>query len=69
MIKKTHIMYEANLTHGRLEKYLNILLTDNFLRKKTAGRETYYEITKQGYKYLAEIRKLEKISEAFGIPI
>lgn len=68
-MKKTHIMYAANLTHKRLEKYLNLLLTNNFLEIKNSRNQKYYTITKQGYKFLAEMRRLKKFSEAFGISI
>jgi predicted transcriptional regulator len=68
-IKKTHIMYNANLTHDRLEKHLNILLLNNFLEKSNVKNETFYTITKKGYDFLMEIRKLKKMSEAFGIPV
>ncbi len=68
-IKKTHIMYGANLTHDRLEKYLEMLLANNFLEKSNAKKETFYTITKKGYDFLMEIRKLKKMSEAFGVPV
>jgi len=68
-IKKTHLMYHANLTHERLKKYLEILLLNNSLKESKTGNETFYSITKKGYDFLAEIRRLKKMSEAFGIPM
>jgi predicted transcriptional regulator len=68
-IKKTHIMYNANLTHDRLEKHLKVLLLNNFLEKSNVKNETFYTITKKGYDFLMEIRRLKKMSEAFGIPV
>lgn len=68
-IKKTHIMYDANLTYKRLEKYLEILMLNNFLEKTKIKNETFYRLTKRGYNFLTEIRRLEKMSKAFGIPI
>jgi predicted transcriptional regulator len=62
-------MYNANLTHSRLEKYLEILLLNRFLKKSKIKNETFYTLTKKGYDFLTEIRKLEKMSEAFGIPV
>jgi predicted transcriptional regulator len=68
-IKKTHIMYNANLTHERLEKYLETLLINGFLERTTVKNETFYTITEQGFKFMTEIRKLKKMTEAFGIPV
>jgi len=68
-IKKTHIMYDANLTHNRLEKYLGILFLNKFLEKNDDKNQTFYKITKKGYEFLAEIRRLKKMSEAFGISV
>ncbi len=62
-------MYDANLTHKRLEKYLNLLLLNNFIEKSKGKKETFYKITKRGYDFLTEIRRLKKMSEAFGIPV
>ncbi|MDQ1280275.1 MAG: Winged helix-turn-helix, partial [Thermoproteota archaeon] len=30
-IKKTHIMYKANMSHGQLEKYLEMLVSKGLL--------------------------------------
>lgn len=68
-IKKTHIMYHANLTHGRLEKYLQILLSNKSLEESKIKNETFYMLTEKGNQFLSEIRRLKKMSEAFGIPI
>lgn len=62
-------MYNANLTHERLEEYLEMLLLNGFLERSKIKNETFYAITKKGYDFLAEIRKLKKMSEAFGIPV
>lgn len=68
-IKKTHIMYHANLTHKRLERYLQILLLNNSLEESKVKNETFYTLTEKGNQFLSEIRRLKKMSEAFGIPI
>ena len=68
-IKKTHLMYRANLTHERLKKYLETLLLNNFLEESKAGNQTFYTITEKGNKFLMEMRRLKKMSEAFGIPM
>jgi predicted transcriptional regulator len=66
---KTHIVYKANLTHSRLKEYLDFLLSKEFIEEKNNGNEIYFVITEKGLKFLNEINKLRKMSDAFGIPL
>lgn len=66
---KTHIVYKANLTHSRLKEYLDFLLSKEFIEEKNNGGETFFTITEKGVKFLNDINKLKKISDAFGIPL
>jgi predicted transcriptional regulator len=68
-LKKTHIVYKANLTHSRLEEYLEFLLAKKFVVEKSKGKHTFYEITEKGVEFLGEVNKLKEISDAFGIPL
>jgi predicted transcriptional regulator len=68
-IKKTHIMYDANLTHDRLESYLKTLTGNGFIESKKVGKDTFFSLTRKGAEYLAEMRRLKEMSEAFGIPV
>lgn len=66
-LKKTHIVYKANLTHKRLDEYLLSLLEKKFICEITVNGKKYFKITKKGENLLHEIRKLKEISDAFGI--
>ena len=68
-MKKTHIVYKANLTHARLKEYLDFLISKEFIEEKKAGSETFFMITPKGAKFLVDINKLRKISDAFGVPL
>ena len=68
-MRKTHIVYKANLTHMRLKEYLDFLISKEFIQEETHGRETFFVITQKGSKFLADINKLRKLSDAFGVPI
>ena len=68
-MKKTHIVYKANLTHMRLEKYTEFLLSRNLINEQRMGNQTFFMITDEGARFLEKINKLQKISDAFGIPI
>ena len=68
-MRKTHIVYKANLTHSRLKEYLDFLISKEFIEEKNSGRETFFIITEKGIKFLNDINRLRKISDAFGIPL
>ncbi len=68
-MRKTHIVYKANLTHSRLKGYLDFLITKEFIEEKKTKNKTFFVITERGFKFLKEIKKLRKISEAFGVPL
>jgi len=56
--KKTHIMYESNLSYNLLMQYLNLLLKIGLIRKNNDGN---YEISRRGQRFLEECRAfLEK---------
>ena len=48
-VKKTRIMYQANLSFVQLNKYLNKLLKQDLI---TFDRTGYYSITQNGMKFL-----------------
>ncbi|MEM5790691.1 MAG: winged helix-turn-helix domain-containing protein [Candidatus Aenigmatarchaeota archaeon] len=68
-LKKTHIVYKANLTHSRLDKYLDFMLSKQYLVEEKIGNQIFFSITKKGQKLLDEIKKLRELSEAFGVPL
>ncbi len=68
-VKPTHILYGANLSHKRMKKYLALLLENGFIEEVEERGRKYYKITDKGYAFIIEFRKVEKLSEAFGIPI
>ncbi len=57
--KPTKIMVDANLSHDRLVKYLNILLEKGLL-EKVGGSEALYKITEKGIIYLSEFKGFRK---------
>ncbi len=69
MLKKTHIVYKANLTHTRVQPYLDFLLENGFLKEEHSGSQTYFAITKKGMNFLGEVNRLKEISDAFGLPL
>lgn len=58
-IKKTALLYKANLNHSLLNKYLNFMI-----EKKLLVRDNdLYSITEKGYEFLVLSRKLQRLLE------
>ncbi|MBI2542716.1 MAG: hypothetical protein HYW24_00825 [Candidatus Aenigmarchaeota archaeon] len=68
-MKKTHIVYKANLTHSRLGEYLNHLMSNEFITEQKMGTQTFYTITGKGEGFLNGVNKLKGIADAFGVPL
>jgi predicted transcriptional regulator len=58
--RKTHIMYQANLSFRQLEEYLNFLLEKNLLTISGEPHAPIYEITPQGIQYLKNFQELSR---------
>ncbi len=58
-LKKTHIMYGANLSYDLLKKYLTKTLQSGFLNKEGS----HYTITDKGKKYLQKYKEYETSQE------
>lgn len=67
--KSTHILYGANLSHKRLKMHLDMLLENEFLELISMGGRTYYKMTPKGVKFIIEYKKIEEITDAFGLSI
>ena len=68
-IKRTHIVYKANLTHSRLDEYLDTLISKHFIEEDIEGRNKFYRITDSGVRFLGNVNKLRGIADAFGVPL
>jgi len=67
--KSTHILYGANLSHKRLKMHLDTLIENGFLEMVSLKGRPYFKITPKGVKFIIEYRKIEEITDAFGISI
>ena len=66
--KRTKIIRYANLDWDMAEKYLNALIDENFVEKRTEeetrGKESYIMIDK-GRKFLESTEKIMKLTKIF----
>lgn len=67
--KPTHVLYKSNLSHKLLKDHLNNLLQKGLIEVEINGNKTFYKITKKGREFIIEFRKIEKLSQAFGLPV
>ena len=67
--KPTRILYGANLSHSALKEYLNLLLSNGFIKEIKDNKHSLYTLTKKGYEFINESRKIKRLTEAFGIPM
>lgn len=68
-LKKTHIVYKANLTHKRVQEYLDFLLSKGFLIEEKSGNQIFFVITEKGMTFLSEANKMRNVSDSFGLPL
>ncbi|OYT67791.1 MAG: hypothetical protein B6U65_02125 [Candidatus Wolframiiraptor sp. EX4484-121] len=60
--KVSKLLLYANLSYDRLMKYLKEL-SEKGLVEEEMGE---YRLTERGYRFLEELRRAEKLAEAFG---
>lgn len=56
-IRKTHIMYRANLSHLQLEKYLEALIDKQLLKKEN----DFYVTTSQGIEFIEKFKEIQSL--------
>lgn len=69
IVKPTHILYGANLSHKRMIMYLDFLLRQGFIEEGNFGGHRAYRLTKKGREFILEFKKFEEMTEAFGISL
>ncbi|RLF09545.1 MAG: hypothetical protein DRJ68_02395 [Thermoprotei archaeon] len=72
--RPTKIMYMANLSYERLQKYLSDMLSMELIVEERGGYEgdrevVYYVITDKGLKFLDEVERFKAFAEAFGLEL
>ncbi len=64
----TRILYQANLSHERLQRYLGELKKVGAIKEIAEGGKRTYEITPKGLKLLKKLRDMLDFLEALGLP-
>ncbi len=67
--RPTRILYLANLSHDRLKRYIDDLLSKNLIEEDKENIHVTYVLTNKGRRFLVEFRKVEELLNAFGFAI
>ena len=65
----THIIREANISHGRLSRILNNLVSQGLLEQVSSKRSYRYKISSSGREFLAAYKTFREFSDDFGLTI
>lgn len=65
-IKRTHILYKANLSHQMLDEYLKDLIERDFVIEENA-KVRNYSLTDKGFDYINKYQRIVSFTEFFGI--
>jgi len=68
VIKPTHLLYKANLSHDALQRYLEELIDAGLVsEEELKGGKKNYVLEETGYKFLEKYRNFKEFSDSFGI--
>jgi predicted transcriptional regulator len=62
--KKTHIMYECNLSFDQLKRYLALLKNRALIRRKTDSGSVVYQTTRDGRDFLKEYSRIARLLQS-----
>ena len=65
----THLIRNANISHGRLSKILNNLVSQGLLEQVNSERSCRYKISMSGREFLSAYKTFRNFSEDFGLTI
>ena len=65
-LRRTHILYKANLSWSDLDDTLGRLEVAGTLRRLESGKRVYYEITEEGRRFLGQYDRANNPLEVLG---
>lgn len=66
-IKPTHLLYKSNLSHKKMVEYVDELLKNNMISKRTINSKKYFELTEKGFRFISEYKKIQEFTDSFGL--
>ena len=65
----THLIRNVNISHGRISKILNNLVSQGLLEQVNSERSCKYKISPSGKEFLAAYKTFREFSDDFGLNI
>jgi len=65
----THIIRKANISHGRLSRILNNLVSQGLLEQVNSKRSYRYKTSPSGREFLVAYKTFREFSDDFGLTI
>ncbi len=66
-IRKTHLMYKANLSHKQMTSYLNELLENELIENLKVGDKNMIGIKVKGRDFFFKYSQMREFEKAFGL--
>lgn len=66
-IKKTHLMYKANLSHNQMKLYLNDLMKKGLVEMQPVNNKELVAVTKKGSDFYIQYLRVREFEKTFGL--
>ena len=66
-IRKTHLMYKANLSHKQMLLYLEELIKNNLVEDFKSGDKNFILITNRGREFSVKYLQMRELEKTFGL--
>lgn len=66
-VKKTHLIYKANLSNNSIKPYLSGLIKNELVLETQDNGKNFFMISEKGVAFLNEFDKIKIFTDAYGL--